>query len=180
MLSKWGESLHPHCLFLPLLYCIHSHRIAIPKWINFAPCHSNFLCRKLIFEEEYNVRNQRSSDILLFASDGKIYFQPAAEIHGEEMALTATPQRSFESYGTGSSHASPSIVLLWHDQLLISFTSLSLRLPRLYFLTFTPFGSNHFSCWTRDDRNSFGCVTLAIDHHSFGSTVVKTIFVGSY
>lgn len=84
-----------------------------------------------------------SQDVLLFTSDGKVYFQSATEICGEEMALTGALQRSFESYGIGlSSHASPfPAVLLADKQLLISFTSLSLHLPCLYFLTLTPFGS---------------------------------------
>lgn len=89
-------------------------------------------------------------DILLFASDGKTYFQPAAEICGEEMTLTATLQLSFQSYGIGSV-SSPHMLPLGpvsENQLLISW-----RLPCLYFLAFTPFGSNHFSCWSRGNRN---------------------------
>ncbi len=57
--------------------------------------------------QPYNHQN-----ILLFASDGKIYFQPATEICGEEMTLTATLRRSFESYGRGSI-SSPHMLLLF-------------------------------------------------------------------
>lgn len=40
--------------------------------------------------------------------------------------------------------------------------------------------SNLFSCSTEDETNWFGCVTLENHRHSFGFTVVKTIFVDSY
>ncbi len=96
------------------------------------------------------------------------------------MTLMATPQRPFEMYGTGSVSPPPHMfpaVLLSDNQLLISFASLSLPLACLYFLTFSPFGSIHVSCWTRDNRNWFGRVTLTVDHHSLGSTFVKAIFI---
>lgn len=98
------------------------------------------------------------------------------------MILTATLQCSFESYGTGSISCPHMLLpfLLFCSQSTIDLLYLTVLLSCLYFLTFTPFGSNNFSCWTRDDRNSFGCVTLAIDHHSFGSTVVRAIFGDSH
>lgn len=55
---------------------------------------------------------QNHQDLLLFASDGKVYFQPATEICGEEMTLTATLQRPFESYGIRSV-SSPHTLLIF-------------------------------------------------------------------
>lgn len=68
-------------------------------------------CREWVSAQLYN-----HQDILLFASDGKAYFQPATEICGEEATCTASLQRSFDSHGISSFFSSrtlPLILLLW-------------------------------------------------------------------
>lgn len=68
-------------------------------------------CREWVSAQLYN-----HQDILLFASDGKAYFQPATEICGEEATRTASLQRSFDSHGissiSSSSHTLPLILQL--------------------------------------------------------------------
>lgn len=94
-------------------------------------------------------------DILLFASDGSLFSACNRDVwRGNESNSYTAAFLVWNRLNFFSSYTSPFPVhRLSDNQLLISFTSVSLHLPRLYFLTFAAFGSNHFSGCTGDNRN---------------------------
>lgn len=126
-----------------------------------------------IWGEKYGILGIRGAqlynyeDILLYSTDDKVYFLPATHICREEMSLEAT----FPLNSDHEEYAPLCFLSVSHNRQLLSCPSAHLVCSSSPFFTFTSFASNNFSCWTRDNKNSFRRVTLAVAHNKLRSII---------